>query len=116
MFISRPGRVWRRRSPQNILNVISHNSIAQNCDAPFAGGEKETWRQHPKGLGVYSEKYNMMLGEDGGEKLLREGHDCVFGGQFAHISMSWVTSKTPSCFNNTLNCPHIHRGSRCTPI
>ena len=50
-----------------------------------------------------------------GGKLLRKVLAVSFV-SFARISMSYVKSKTPSCFNNTLNCLHIHGRSWCTPI
>lgn len=102
------------------INLLSSwaTSLPQNCNAPAAGGGKKKKKTRKQDLNGLASNLESISGcwKKMWEKLLREGPRCFFHGQFAYISMPYVKSKTPSHFNNTLNCLRVHRRSWCLPV
>ena len=77
----------------------------------YSWRKKKEKRQDQKGLRSLIWKVHQDIGRRCWKSCWEKVLVVSFGGQFACISMSYVKSKTPSHFNNTLNCLHIHRRS-----
>lgn len=91
------GEGKEKESPFIRPPVILNNYLAQNCNAPTAE-VRNNWGETQKDLesnmkSALKKKVHQGIGRWWWGKMLRIGPGCVFWGQCAYISISYVKSK-----------------------